>query len=301
LETFKTPILIITFNRMDCVVQLIDKLRLLKPTKIYFFSDGARVEKKPEKKLVNDIREFVLSSIDWDCDLVTRFNAKNEGCKYGVSNAISWFFSREELGIILEDDCIPNISFFHFCQELLLKYKHDKRILHIGGTNPLSHTEIDPDYYFSNFNRIWGWASWKRAWAHFDPEINDWPRLKEERVLEQYFDEKTVSHYSGILDDVYEKKIDTWDYQWFLNRLLNGLAIIPENNLVSNIGFNENATHTKNSNSKYSALETVEIDFPLIHPIKIIQNKKLDHEWEKELTKSSFLKKIIRFTNNIIR
>jgi hypothetical protein len=300
-DPYPTPVLIITFNRLDCVKALFKRLKLVKPPILYVFSDGPRETLVNESEIIREIRSHILDVVDWECEIKTLFNDENEGCKLGVTSAINWFFENEEMGIILEDDCIPNDSFFQFCAELLEKYRYDENVLHIGGTNPLGVTSTHEDYYFSKFNRIWGWASWRRAWNHYDVNITFWPEIKAANMLNDFFDLKTVKYYTNILDEVYKGNINTWDYQWFLCRLLHGVAIIPSKNLISNIGFNQNATHTTSANSAFSKLLTHELTFPLIHPKSLKCNEVLDLQWEKEILKESLFKKILKKIKNLIK
>jgi len=286
LYQLKTAVLFLTFNRLDVTKQVFDTIKKAKPPRLYIASDGARASVKGEDEKVKSVRDFIMSHIDWDCEVQTLFRDENLGCKYAVSGAIDWFFEQEKMGIILEDDCLPSQSFFRFCEELLIKYKDDTRIWHIGGTNPIDKEMISNSYYFSKYNRIWGWASWSRAWSHYDVNIKFWPEIKKESVIYNLLEKKEAKIFEKIFEKIYNNKIDTWDYQWFLIRLLNSKAIIPNVNLVSNVGFNRNATHTVDSNNNLSNLARGEIKFPITHPIDMYENYKKDNYWSKKLTKN---------------
>lgn len=292
-----TAVLFLVFNRLDTTKQVFDEIRQAKPPRLYIAADGARTNKEGEAQKVQAVRDYIMQNIDWECEIQTLFRDENLGCKYAVSGAITWFFENEEQGIILEDDCLPSQSFFWFCEELLERYKNDLRVWHIGGTNPIDTQLISNEYYFSEYNRIWGWASWKRAWSVYDVEISAWPNIKSMHVLKEILGESEENKYEEILDKVYQGQIDTWDYQWFLLRLLNGKAVVPKVNLISNIGFGAEATHTFNIENKLSKLPRGEVDFPLLHPEYIIVDKNRDFAWQRfsneSLSALSKIKKIV--------
>ncbi|GHZ48443.1 TPA: hypothetical protein ACVU00_000888 [Vibrio cholerae] len=274
-----TAVLFLVFNRLDTTKQVFEAIRTAKPPRLYIAADGARENKEGEAEKVQAVRDFILQNIDWECDVKTLFRDKNFGCKYAVSGAITWFFDNEEQGIILEDDCLPSQSFFWFCEDLLVKYKYDLRVWHIGGTNPIDLNESSDEYYYSNYNRIWGWASWKRAWSAYDVEIADWPEIKENNLLDSVLEAEDIETYNKLFDSVFNGNINTWDYQWFLIRLLHGKAIIPKVNLVSNIGFGSDATHTFDVEHRLSKLARGEAKFPLVSPKYFIIDQKRDSAW----------------------
>ncbi len=291
-----TPVLFLVYKRPDTTRQVFEAIRQAKPPRLYVAADGPKKDIPGEAEKVKQVRDIVLNGVDWDCEVKTLFREENLGCKYGVSGGIDWFFETEEEGIILEDDTLPSQSFFWFCQELLGKYRDDERVGHIGGTNPIPNLSNDSSYFFSKYNRIWGWASWNRAWKEFDVEIKCWPVVKKEKILQSVFTKKVARNYEKIFSAVYKREIDTWDYQWFLARLLKYKAIIPSVNLVANIGFGENATHTLKKNHYLSNLKTSDVKFPMTEPLFMIENFKHDIKWEEMMLSStnSILKKIIR-------
>jgi len=289
-----TAALFLVFNRPDTTKQVFEAIRKAKPPRLYVAADGPRADNPGEAEKCEEARR-IATQVDWDCDVKTLFRDKNLGCRVGVSSAIDWFFENEEEGIILEDDCLPSQSFFWFCEELLEKFRDDLRIQHVGGTNPFD-TELNTNqYYFSKFNRIWGWASWRRAWNNYDVEIKMWPSIKKDYYHKRILGEALGSYYEKIWDAVYKGEINTWDYQWMLCRLLQGLAIIPNVNLISNIGFGEDSTHTNSNNSKLSNLPRCEIIFPLQHKEYFVMDYEKDQYWEKYLLSSStIIKKLFR-------
>ena len=268
---FKMPILFLIFNRPNLTEKVFEKISQVKPTKLFIAADGARNEE--EYELCKKTRQIVLDGINWDCEVKTLFREKNLGCKVAVSSAIDWFFENEEQGIILEDDCLPHQSFFAYCEELLEYYKNDTRIMHISGNNPLIEYG-DNSYFFSKLAHIWGWATWRRAWKYYDVNMNNYGDfLKDHIIKDIWTDENRQTQWLNILQDIYNGKIDTWDYQWmYVVFCQNGLCINPQKNLISNIGFGENATHTLEKNSPRANRPTFNTE-KIIHPVFIYGDK----------------------------
>ncbi|NLS13538.1 glycosyltransferase family 2 protein [Vibrio sp. SM6] len=280
------PILLIGFNRPKEIKKVLDKVSLIKPAKLYIAIDGPREGNVRDAEKQAEIRKLV-EKIDWAGDVQTRFSKTNRGCKYGVVSAIDWVFENEEEAIILEDDCVPHVSFFTFCEHMLDKYRDVKNVLQIGGTNPLSSVGSSDGYYLSKYNRIWGWATWKECWLNNDPEISFWPEVRKQNILFNIFEEKEAKLWQKIFDDVYDKKIDTWDYQWFLCKLLRGFTVIPEVNLISNVGFGADATHTFNEESHLANLKTGEFLLPKQPRDDFYLDYRRDAEWSKIITASN--------------
>jgi len=216
--------------------------------------------------------------VDWECEVKTLFRTKNAGCKDNVSAAVTWFFDNEDEGIVLEDDCLPASSFFKFCDELLEKYRDDDRIRHITGCNFQDGKKWgDASYYFSNRTHVWGWASWKRVWNDYDKNLDKYSVAGIDEHLQNIFaDPLVVSNWKRIFEDVKAGKINSWAYQLdFINFFNNGLAIIPNENLVSNIGFGEGATHTVDAENVYANIPLSEMD-EITHPTFILPEKQAD-------------------------
>ena len=284
-SNLETPILFIIFNRPETTERVFTKIREIKPRYLFIAADGPRKDRIEENKKCKAARD-IINQVDWDCKLSTLFHENNLGCKLAVSTAISWFFDNIKAGIILEDDCLPSNSFFFFCRELLERYKNDDRVMMISGNNfHNKDIECKYSYYFSRYSHIWGWATWSRAWQLYDVDIKQWPHQRDNKILDKIFNQEALSRlWEKIFDNVYKRKLDTWDYQWVYTCFLNnGLSIVPEVNLISNIGFDEGATHIKDANNKYAKLESFEIKFPLRHPPKVESDQKLDLLEEKEM------------------
>jgi len=267
-RSLDAPILFLVFNRPSSTKKVFEEIKKAKPKRLYIAADGHRESFVGEFEKTLEVRKIV-SQIDWKCEFKTLFRDENLGCKKAVSEAIDWFFDQEESGIILEDDCLPSQSFFWFCQDMLEKYKFDNRVGQISGTNILESFDTESSYFFSNFGGIWGWATWKRAWNFYDVNMRDWSKISNEKynlrkIIGSYIDYK-IRYRNFQL--TYEGHIDTWDYQWIFARLMNRmLIIIPRVNLVTNIGFSKDATHTNSENSRTSELKRFDIDRNYIHP-----------------------------------
>lgn len=288
-----TAVLFLVFNRTDVTKQVFEAIRQAKPPRLYIASDGARDNKSGEAEKVAEVRRIV-TFVDWPCEVKTLFQDKNLGCKMGVSTGINWFFEHEEMGIILEDDCLPDPSFFRFCEELLIRYRDDERIAMISGDNfQFGRKRGDSSYYFSRYNHIWGWASWRRAWQHYDVKAKSWPEMHEGKWLKTIINDSIEQRYwTKVMQAVYEGQIDTWDYQWGLACWCQGMiSIMPQVNLISNIGFGSDATHTQSENI-YSALSVESITFPLDHPKIILPHSEADAFTAKEMFSMSQISRI---------
>lgn len=275
MKQLETPIAFIIFNRPDTTQRVFDEIKKAQPKKLFVIGDGARNEE--EIKIVEKTRK-IIDQVDWNCEVYKNYSNKNLGCKIRVSSGIDWFFENVEQGIILEDDCLPSRSFFWFCEELLEKYKDEEKVTMISGDNFQDGIQRGgASYYFSLFNHIWGWATWKRAWKYYDVKMKDYPDFKKENRVNNFWENPIVRKYwINIFNNVYKNKIDTWDYQWtYAMWKQGGLSIIPNVNLIKNIGFGSEATHTKTDKSGKMVLDTSEI-VSLMHPKLIIQDKEAD-------------------------
>lgn len=272
-----TPVAFLIFNRPDTTEQVFEEIRRVKPPKLLVVADGPRQDRTSEVEKCAAARA-VIDRVDWPCEVLTNYSDVNLGCRRRVSSGLNWVFDTVEEAIILEDDCLPHSTFFRFCEELLEKYRDDERIALIAGTNyQFGRKRTNFSYYFSRYNHIWGWASWRRAWKDYDVEMNSWPEVRDGEWLYDLLGEDVARYWMANFERAYTGKIDTWDYQWtFACWIHNGLSILPNVNLVSNIGFGEEATHTKNSESKVANLPMEEMGFPLIHPNFVIRDARAD-------------------------
>ena len=246
------PILLLIYKRSDTAIKVVERLRLIKPRKVFVAADGPKEGRLEDQALCEQTRAAVLAAIDWDCEVKTLFRDANLGCRKAVSSAISWFFSEVEAGIILEEDCYPSESFFPFCSHMLEQYKDDSRIGEISGHNSLgTWTGMGTGYHFSKTGSCWGWASWRRAWENFDINMTVWPEVRDKELLLdkiKLYDEAV--YYTATFNSVFEGRIDSWAYIWNMYKILNSyLCIVPSVNLIRNIGFGEIGTHTQDLNA----------------------------------------------------
>jgi len=295
-EPLHTAVLLVIFNRPETTRLVFETIRKARPGRLYIAADGPRPGVKSDVEQCREART-ILDGVDWDCEVKTLFREENLNCGVGPSSAFTWFFEHEEEGIILEDDCLPSQSFFWFCQELLDHFRDDNRVTHIGGNNFLNGWQHDTNYsyYFSRCGHIWGWATWRRAWKMFDYNIELYEKLKKKNYFRNFFLNPIEKIYRLRKFDktVSNGRVDWWDYQWDFARYVNsGLAIVPKNNLVKNLGFGENATHTQNRNSSHSKMEAAEIEFPLNHPPFMIRDLVSDNRYFQNFIKEAVFSKL---------
>lgn len=263
-----TPVLFLIFNRPDTTQLVFNKIKLVKPKYLFVAADGPRLFKKNEIEKCIETRK-IIDQVDWDCEIKTLFREENKGCRNAVSEAISWFFNNVDEGIILEDDVLPSISFFRYCEELLDKYRTDVKVFQINGTNYLKHElNIESSYFFSKYPFIWGWASWKRAWKHYDINMQDLPLYDKTNYLKAVLKTKQEQKYfRKCYREMYYKKHNTWDTQWIYAIMKNnGLSITPTKNLTINIGTQNQPTHSFLKDSIRDNKKLSTINFPIKHP-----------------------------------
>ncbi|MCF8171975.1 MAG: glycosyltransferase family 2 protein [Candidatus Methylopumilus sp.] len=273
----RTPVALLIFNRPDTTERVFNAIAQARPSKLLVVADGPRDSRPGEAARCEQTRA-IIKRVDWDCEVITNFADSNMGCKLRVSSGIDWIFEQVEEAIILEDDCLPDPSFFRFCDEMLERYRDNERVGMVSGGNLQfgRHRGIG-SYYFSKYTHIWGWATWRRAWKHYDRDITHWPEFKAQGLLEQMFatpGEQT--YWQNSFQWVHEGSLDTWDVSWTFTALTHGLLqVVPNVNLISNIGFGADATHT-HVVGVHANLPTQAIEFPLQHPTFVLPNLEAD-------------------------
>ncbi len=294
---FDTPVLFIVFNRPESTARVFESIKKLQPQRLFIAVDGARNDADKEK--CEQVKR-IIEGVDWDCDVKYLYRDKNVGVKLAGSSAIDWFFTQVEQGIILEDDCLPDQSFFWYCRDLLAYYKDDERVWHISGNNFQPKMVTDASYYVSRIPHVWGWATWRRAWQYYDINIKDFPDfVKKGRIIDLFPKKIHQQFWLDVFNNNYLGLDNGWDFQWaFVMFAHNGLAIHPRVNLISNIGFGADASHSFDQLSPYANLPTTTIELPLSHPISLLPNQKADNyvmshnlgaTWH-----SFFLKKVLK-------
>jgi hypothetical protein len=285
MDDFPVPILFLIFKRPDLTQIVFERIRSLRPRRLFIAADGPRADVSSDLALVAEARR-VVERIDWPCSVERLYRETNHGCLLAVTGAIDWFFERVEAGIILEDDCLPDPTFFPYCAALLERYAADERVMHVGGTNPLPPYLRPESYFFSKYNRIWGWATWRRAWRFFDATLSFWPEMKARGEHARFFPDPVERRYwESRWDLIAAGARDMWDHQWFLCRLLRGVAVVPMANLVSNLGFRADAVHTTDGTSSLAARPTFPLAEPLRHPAGVLVDEELDARFLNEFAK----------------
>lgn len=275
-----TAVLIVAFNRPRLLVQLIEALRAVKPLKVYCAIDGPRAANHDDVEKIALVKSALLEGIDWPCDLKIDAAESNLGCSRRVSSAVSWVLAQEDAVIVLEDDCMPSVSFFPFCTELLDRYKDDPSVMSISGSNCLSKWNAGNSYFFSKHFVAWGWATWARAWKHFDLSLAEWKTASARRELREYVN--SARHYEILakyLDQIIAGSLDTWDVPFaFAHDRQRAFCVLPAVNLIHNVGFGPDATHCFDADAKF-APSAEEMEFPLRHPSVVKADVEFDRRW----------------------
>lgn len=277
---YKTPILFVIFCRKDIALKTLAAIRKAKPSKMYIACDGARQHVEGEAAIVEATRQAVLKAIDWDCEVHTLFQKENLGCGPGVFTAINWLFENEEQGIILEDDCIADETFFPYVAELLDRYRTDDRIGMIAGSNQISAGYPMPySYCFSKYAACWGWATWRRAWKNMDIGMNFLKDHYNDILVNRGYLGREKGRWTYQLQMIHRNRVSAWDWQWYFSLASqNQLCIFPQHNLISNIGNDAQATHTS-----YATIymQSHSLDFPLRHPQYVLPDSEFDYRFHK--------------------
>jgi hypothetical protein len=281
-QRVQTPVAFFIFNRPETTERVFGEIARARPEMLLVVADGPRADHAGEAERCRAARS-IIERVDWDCEVLTDFSDHNLGCKRRISSGLDWVFATVEEAIILEDDCLPHPSFFRFCSELLERYRNDTRIAMISGNDFQVPTRRDPpSYYFSRYTHVWGWASWRRAWQHYDGELRWWEKSRADALLAAVVPEvQARKRWTRIFSAVAGGEIDSWAYPWMYSCWMqNMLSILPRVNLVSNVGFSTDATHTV-GDSWLSNLPTEPMRFPLSHPPFVQRNVAADAATER--------------------
>jgi hypothetical protein len=281
------------FNRPAVTAQVFARIAAAKPHRLLIVADGARSHVAGEDEKVREVRRIV-QTVDWPCELSVDFADGNLGCRNRIASGLDWAFAQEESAIILEDDCLPVPSFFRYCDELLEKYRDDPRVMTICGSNWLRETPSEHSYLFTTHMSIWGWATWRRAWRSFDVDLKSWAQKKLEQPFAHLLSRKEAGALTRTLDNLADadpgkRTLNTWDFQWFYNCYIHGgLAITPAANMIRNIGFGADATHTSTLASKLANIPARDVEFPLEHPPAVEVSREFEQAYYQTLIRKSF-------------
>jgi len=301
----KTPVAFIIFKRPQETERVFAEIRKVKPQKLLVVADGPRSDRPGEDQDCARARA-IIDRVDWDCEVLKNYADVNLGCRRRVSSGINWVFDTVEEAIIIEDDCLPHPTFFRFAEELLERYRDDRRMMSISGQNvQFGRKRTDYSYYFSRYTHCWSWASWRRAWQHYDLDMKLWPEIRDGNFLEDVLgDSHAAKVWTNSFQLCYEGKIDTWDFQWtFASFIQNGMNILANVNLASNIGHGTGGTHTNDVNSPYSNMPVEAITFPMKHPPFAIRDMQADKFTENTIYDYDppFLRKVQKKINKLLK
>jgi hypothetical protein len=288
----QVAVLFLTFNRPAHTRTVLERIRTAQPPRLYLHCDGPRPNRPEEAGQVAAVREILGTGIDWPCQVQRLYRDHNLGLREGVFDAIGWFFRQEPYGIVLEDDCVPDPTLFRYCEELLLRYADDPRIMHIGCSNLVEEQtrELAASWAFSRFSLVWGWASWRRAWEKMTLELAGLDEFERTGGIQNLVPDPKAQRY--MLDKFHatqRRENNSWAYAWFYSILRNkGLCIIPQVNLVQNVGVGEaNATHTTGRN-KQAERRAHAMTFPLQPPVNYSPEPALEQALFYATQKSRF-------------
>lgn len=275
-----TAVLFLVFNRPDETARSFAAIRAARPSRLYVAADGARAARAGESERCAEVRR-IATAVDWPCEVRTLFRDDNLGCRRAVGGALDWFFDAEPEGIVLEDDCVAGPDWFRFAEAMLERYRDDERIMCVSASHFHGDAHRPPaSYFFSRYNHCWGWATWRRAWRHYDPEMRDWPRLRGTSWLRELGDGSTVfaRYWTRVFDAVAAQRgINSWAYRWtFACWRQGGLTVLPARNLVSNLGFSMESTHTGSDSALKDATPLESLAFPLRHPAEVVRDRAAD-------------------------
>ena len=305
-----TPVALFVFNRPDLTEQVFERVRSVKPSVLFISADGPRPDRPDDIRLCRETLD-VFDAIDWPCEVHWNVREQNLGCGPAMSQGIDWVFQHVDRAILLEDDCLPDPTFFEFCTELLERYADDTRIMQISGFNLAAPQSVfgDASYSFASYPFVWGWATWRRAWAQYDFRMTTWPAFRDDGMLKGLHAGRSHRATMRREWDWVHAGNGTWDHQWqYAVMSQHGLSIYPASNLVSNLGFRADATQTTMEGGAYAAVPIEPLRLPLTHPPMLAHNPRLERFLEREIlraigTAATLLRKLLpsRWARRILR
>lgn len=281
----KTPVVLIIFNRPHHTEKVFEVIRQAQPSKLLVIADGPRPNRPEDKEKCASARA-IIERVDWECQVFKNYSDINLGCDPRIIDGLNWVFDTVEEAIILEDDCIPHPTFFTYCEELIDRYRHDPRVMNISGQNVLfGRKRTDYSYYFSRFTLCWGWATWRRSWQYFDVNLKLWPEVRDKRFMKDILEDPyAVKVWERTAQMLYDGRLTGWDFKWMFSCWLqNGLCLISDRNLITNIGYGAEATHIHDETDPYIKMAIEAMDFPLKHPPFILRDLEADRFTQRTL------------------
>lgn len=308
---FDIPIVSVVYKRLDKTMQVYERIREIRPKKVYIIADGPKTQEDVEK--VSEVREFIDHFIDWPCEVHRRYADKNIGLRNGIPSGLDWVFETEEKAIILEDDVVPEKVFFEYCRQMLEKYEDESQVMMISGCNMFEKEELflEKDIAFSKFASIWGWATWKRAWTKYEQNIPKWQTERKEKAFKKFLTKNAYDSYKLIFDDLQYHWHNTWDYQWtFAMFYENAVGVVPKYNMISNIGINDlEGEHSGDSKEMEEMLKrkdksVFENNHDFLCPDLITDNYEYDQYYQKQrfekIPKRTLIKNAFRSRIHVI-
>lgn len=297
----KSAVAFFVFKRPECTLRVWEEIRRAQPPILLVVADGPRTE---SERAACEATRAVVARVDWPCDVRRNYSFSNMGCRDRVASGLCWVFDQVDEAVILEDDCLPHADFFAFCDEMLEFYRGDEKVMHVSGDNfQNGRKRGGGSYYFSKYAHIWGWATWRRAWRYYDVEMSSWRECGDKVVATHCADRIERHYWTTLYRGVAEGRVSTWDYAWMYACWRNfGLCILPNTNLVSNIGFGEAATHTRDAGARYASLKTDAIEFPLRHPERAVEDQDADRHTFRTMfvPHESIMRRVVRRCKKLI-
>lgn len=293
--SLKTPVAFIIFNRPKCTKKVIARIRDVRPEKLYIIADAPRSHKPGEAEKCAETRRIVEEMIDWPCEVHKNYAEENMGCGQRIPSGLNWVFEQEERAIIMEDDILADPSFFDFCTEMLDRYENNEDIMQVGGYNRFNHDPGNSSYFYSRYCDIWGWATWRSEWDKFKAiDQAEWERIKKEGLLVQHSTSaKEAEMRTFVLDDIFSGKLSAWGMRWELTKVMNkGRGVVPSKNLVKNIGFGLDASHTVNPFNRNQLMRTHHLASPYHAPENSESNPAYEAQYLKAMFPNIYLEKI---------
>ncbi len=274
-EQLTTPIAFEVFNRPEHTRRVFSAIAAVRPTQLFIMADGPRHDHLEDVKRCAEVRAIV-EDIRWPCKVWADFAPTNMGCGDRSISGLNWVFEHVDEVIFVEDDALPELSFFQFCHEMLQRFRDDQRVVTVRGVNLFPERSLGYSYFFSSLFGTWGLALWRRTWEQFDPAMTIWPEARERGLLANVFPTRAHWRYwQRILDGCHGEHF-SWDYAFALSCWLQGgLTVVPARNLVRNIGFGADSTHTK-VDTGLGKLPLQTLDFPLHHPPFVLPDRGYD-------------------------
>lgn len=260
------PVLLLAHRRPELTALVLQRVRAARPTRLLVSIDGPRPGHSLDRDAIAEV-QGLAKAVDWPCEVSVRVGDTNLGCRWGPSAGLDWAFECVDRAIVLEDDCVADPTFFRYCAELLDRYAGDDRVMGIGGYRNEGPDLADgPSYGFSRYTATWGWATWANRWHDVDVAMSDWEQLRDTSWLSHQLTDPVVEAHWRRTFDAMTAGLDAWDYALQFALWRSGrFWVRPMTNLIQNVGFGADATHTVQDDNAASR-PAASMGFPMCHP-----------------------------------